>query len=68
MYLFALCDLFYISIVFRFDGFIFTKDFHEVEYSCEVECTTQGSDIKQWNGKCIKKISMMKLKGTLMQI
>ena len=49
MYLFALCKLFYISIVFRNGGFRFHL-FLEV-YFHEVECT--GADLKQWNGKCI---------------
>ena len=43
MYWFALCDLFYILIVFRFDGFKFhpflEKDFHEAEHFHEVQCT-----------------------------
>ena len=46
MYLFSLCELFYISIVFRFSGFIhFQKGFPRGGM-------LRGSDLKR-NGKCI---------------
>ena len=61
MYFFALCDLFYISTVLRFGGFIFKKDFDEVEYSHEVECTGLWYKTIGWK-MYFNKISMMKLK------
>ena len=67
MYLFAVCDLFYISTAFRFDGSIFKKDFDKVEYSHEVECTGVWYKTIEWKMH-FNKISMMKFKGTLMQI
>ena len=65
MYLFALCDLFYISIVFwiwRFQvSFIFRKDFLEVEYFHEVECTGRWFKTMKWKMH-FNKIPMMVLK------
>ena len=53
LHLFAVCNLFYISSFLDFMvSSIFGKDFHEVEYFHEVECTG-GANLKQWNGKCI---------------
>ena len=49
MYLFALCELFYISIVFRFDGF----RFHPFLERISTKCNVQEADLKQWNGKCV---------------
>ena len=49
MYLFALCEAFYISIVFRFDGF----RLHPFLERISTKWNAQGADLKQWNGKCI---------------
>ena len=57
MYLFAVCDLFNIPIVFRFDGFKFY--FHpfleriSTKKNISAKWNAQGVDLKQWNGKCI---------------
>ena len=45
MYLFALRGLFYISIVFGFDGF----RFHPFFYWISKKWNAQGADLKQWN-------------------
>ena len=42
MYLFALCDLFYISIVFRFDGF----KFHPFLERISTKWNAQGGDLR----------------------
>ena len=47
-YLFALCELFYISIVFRFDGF----KFHEYLETISTKSNAQGLDLIKlllWN-------------------
>ena len=48
-YLFALCELFYISIVFRFDGL----KFHPFLERISAKWNGQWVDLKQCNGKCI---------------
>ena len=55
MYLFALCKLFCISIVFRLDGFRFHPFLERIstKYNISTEWNAQGADLKQWNGKCI---------------
>ena len=50
IYLFALCDLFYISIVFRFNGVKFHPFLERISTKW---MHFQGADWKQWNKKCI---------------
>ena len=49
MYLFALSELYYISIIFTFDGF----RFHPFLKRISMEWNEQGADLKQQNGKYI---------------
>ena len=49
MYLFALSELYYISVIFRFDGF----RFHPFLKRISMEWNEQGADLKQQNGKYI---------------
>ena len=69
MYLFALCDLFYISIVFRFDGFKFHPFLERISTKQNVS-TKWNAQGAEWNGSWMEpmewkmhfnKISMMKL-------
>ena len=55
MYLFALCDPFYVSIVFTFDCFKFHPflDSTFSKYNISTKWNAQGADLKQWKGKCI---------------
>ena len=56
MYLFALCEPFFISIVFRFDGLRFHQSLERISTKYIMFSTSEmhrGADLKQWNGKCI---------------
>ena len=55
MYLFALCDLFYILIVFRFYGFKFYPFLERISttYNISTKWNAEGADLKQCNEKCI---------------
>ena len=54
-YLFVLCEPFYISIVFRFDGFKFSSFLERIstKWNISTKSNAQGTDLKQWNGKWI---------------
>ena len=54
-YLFVLCEPFYISIVFRFDGFKFNSFLERIstKWNISRKSNAQGTDLKQWNGKWI---------------
>ena len=50
---FALYELFYISIVFRFDGFRFYLFLERIptKWNISTKWNAQGADLNQWNGK-----------------
>ena len=54
-YLFVLCEPFYISIVFTFDGFKFHSFLERIstKWNISTKSNAQGTDLKQWNGKWI---------------
>ena len=57
MYFSALCELFYISVIFRFDGFKFYP-FLKIFPRSRIfprSVIHKKADLKQWNGKCISR-------------